>query len=299
MEQPHVFQLPLAREHRERATHLAYIAFDIFRPSERCTSSRKALCFRRPDPPLKGYQTSEDAGQACAGSESNRPALFWKCLLHRAPSASSGSALALRGNTKLWNGNWDHAQEHIDTLVHQAEIHSLAPFIAPGRARRGELAILRGDPGEGVEDLRTSLAAIHAIGYELLTTEFNISLAHGLKAVGNGGEALDLVERTIRNVALKGDTLYLPELLRVKGDVLLATSRDHEAAEKCFRQSIEASRFYGAHAWELRTANDLAALMVATRRISEANKLLKPVFDLFLEGADTADLKRARVLLTG
>ncbi|EJB06011.1 putative ATPase [Rhizobium leguminosarum bv. trifolii WSM597] len=199
----------------------------------------------------------------------------------------------------LWNGNWDHAQEHIDTLIHQAEIHSLAPFIAAGRARRGELAILRGDPGEGVEDLRTSLAAIHAIGYELLTTEFNISLARGLKAVGNGGEALDLVERTIRNVALKGDTLYLPELLRVKGDVLLATSRDHEAAEKCFRQSIEASRFYGAHGWELRTANDLAALMVATRRISEANKLLKPVFDLFLEGADTADLKRARVLLTG
>ncbi|WP_200950892.1 hypothetical protein [Rhizobium sp. Root1220] len=86
----------------------------------------------------------------------------------------------------LWNGNWDQAQEHIDTLVHQAETKSLGPFIAAGRARRGELAILRGDARRDVEDLRSSLAAVHTIGYELLTTEFNISLARGFEVDRSG-----------------------------------------------------------------------------------------------------------------
>lgn len=198
----------------------------------------------------------------------------------------------------LWNGNWDQAQEHIDTLVHQAETNSLGPFIAAGRARRGELAILRGDAGEGVEDLRSSLAAIHAIGYELLTTEFNISLARGLKSIGQVTEALDVVERTIRNVELKGDVLYMPELLRVNGDLLLTNAARHEEAEERLWQSIDMSRVQGALGWQIRAANDLAELMVANRRVGDARKLLLPLFNQFAEGAETAELIRARLLLT-
>jgi hypothetical protein len=57
----------------------------------------------------------------------------------------------------------------------------LAPYLAVGRGFKGQLAICRGDAkGGGVEILQSSLERLHAMRYELITTEFNISLAQGL-----------------------------------------------------------------------------------------------------------------------
>ena len=68
-------------------------------------------------------------------------------------------------------------------------------------------------------------------------------------------------------------------------------------AEMCFMQSLELSRRQGARAWELRTAIDLAALLAGQGRSESARALLQPVFEQFVEGADTADLKAAERLL--
>jgi predicted ATPase/DNA-binding winged helix-turn-helix (wHTH) protein len=197
----------------------------------------------------------------------------------------------------LWTGNWDQAQENIDALVYQAETNSLGPFIAAGRARRGELAILRGAAEEGIVDLREGLATLHSVGYEVLTTEFNISLIRGLKAVGEAAEATELVERTLRNVVVQGDDLYMPELLRVKGDLLLATPCLHDEAQECLRRSIDISRIQGARGWELRTATDLAGVMAAHGRFDEARQLLEPLLERFDEGIGTMDVKKAEQFL--
>jgi len=55
----------------------------------------------------------------------------------------------------------------------------------------------------------------------------------------------------------------------------------------------------GARAWELRTAIDLAALFASQGRPKSGKALLQPVFDQFVEGLETANLKAAeRVLIT-
>jgi hypothetical protein len=46
-----------------------------------------------------------------------------------------------------------------------------------------------------------------------------------------------------------------------------------------------------------RTATDLAALLAAQGRYESARRLLWPVFEQFVEGFDTADLKAAERLL--
>jgi predicted ATPase/DNA-binding winged helix-turn-helix (wHTH) protein len=198
----------------------------------------------------------------------------------------------------LWTGNWPEAQEHIEALIYQAGSNSLGPFVAAGRARRGELAILQGAAEEGIEDLRAGLATIHSIGYEVLTTEFNISLIRGLKATGQVSEATDLLVRTIRNVEVKGDNLYMPELLRVKGNLLLATTPLSEEAQVSFRQSIHLSRLQGARGWELRAATDLAGAMSSGGNFDDARNLLQPVLGCFVEGTGSADIQKARKLLT-
>jgi predicted ATPase len=198
----------------------------------------------------------------------------------------------------LWLGDLPSAEEHIDWLVSLAEAHSLAPYRAMGRGLKGQLAILRGDAEDGVKSLIVCLEQLHSARYEVMTTLFNISLVQGFVALGRLDEGMALIDETLRLITANGDLVYLPELLRVKGGLLLAISvPDVDGARSCFREAIELSRGQGARAWELRSAVDLAALLAAGGEFENANALLRPIFEQFVEGLDTADLKSAARLL--
>ncbi|MET3596210.1 MULTISPECIES: hypothetical protein [Mesorhizobium] len=199
----------------------------------------------------------------------------------------------------LWVGDLARAEEHIDRLFSRAEFHSLGPYLALGRGFKGELAIRRGNASSGVESLRSCLAELHAAPYELLTTPLNISFVQGLAATGRSAEALSLIEETIQQVETSGDLCYMAELLRVKGNLVLAAPQagTDEEAELCFRRSLELSDRQGARAWELRSAIDLAFLLAARGRHDAAQALLQPIFARFGEGLETADLQSAARLL--
>ena len=197
-----------------------------------------------------------------------------------------------------WTGDLESADELTDWLISHAESHSLAPYLAVGRGYKGELAIRRGDPKGGVESLQSCLKELHTLRYEVLTTAFNISLAEGLAAIGRYAEGMILIEETIRSVEANGELTYMPELLRVKGGLLLSLpDRGGEDAEMCFKQSLDLSRHQAARAWELRSAVDLAALLAGQGRSMSGRALLQPIFEHFVEGSNTADLRAAESLL--
>ena len=161
------------------------------------------------------------------------------------------------------------------------------------------LAIAQGEASAGVESLRHCLKQLHAVRYEMLNTDFKISLVQGLVAIGEYGEGLALVDETIGLVQANGDLVRMPEVLRVKGNVLLALPRRRpNDAETCFVQALDWSRRQGARSWELRTAVDLSALWADQGQRDRALGLLQPIFEQFGEGLDTVDLKAARHLLT-
>jgi len=198
----------------------------------------------------------------------------------------------------LWIGDLQSADEHLDWLISRAESHSLAPYLLVGQGFKGELAIRQGDANGGVESLRHCLEKLHAAPYELLTTPLNISLVHGLAALGRSADGMTLIDETVRQVQENGDVAYMPELLRVKGSLLLSMPQPNSgSAEVCFMQSLELSRRQAARAWELRTAIDMAALLASDGKTDSARGLLQPVFEQFVEGSDTADLKAAERLL--
>jgi tetratricopeptide (TPR) repeat protein len=198
----------------------------------------------------------------------------------------------------LWAGELQSAVAYIDMLISRAESHSLAPYLLVARGFKSEVAIRQGDAKGGVERLQESLQNLHATPYELLTTELNLSLAWGLSAIGRVDEALSLIDESLAQVETNGNLLYIPELLRVKGTILLRLPEpNRNNAEACFLQALKLSRHQGARAWELRVAIDMAKLLADRGGIVRAQELLRPVFEHFVEGLGTADLKAAERLL--
>jgi len=98
-----------------------------------------------------------------------------------------------------------------------------------------------------------------------------------------------------------GHGWYAPELLRIKGEVLLQHAADQStlAAEDCFNQAAQMAREQGALFWELRVALSIARLRVRQGRRHEARAALASVYDRFTEGFATTDLQAARTLLEG
>ncbi|WP_256806180.1 winged helix-turn-helix domain-containing protein [Bradyrhizobium sp. Bra64] len=215
------------------------------------------------------------------------------------PVALTG-ALTFAIGVFFWTGDLASAEAHIDWFLAHAEAHSLGPNAAVGRGLRAQLAIYQGDAETGVETLRGSMARVHAARHGLLVTEFNISLARGLMAIGQFTEAMTLIQQAIDRVDAAGDTFSKPELLRLSGRVHLSKPEaDAAAAESCLLQSLELSRRQGTLAWELRTAIDLAELFANQGQPQRGRMLLEPVFLRFTEGFETADLAAAERLLAG
>jgi predicted ATPase/DNA-binding winged helix-turn-helix (wHTH) protein len=215
------------------------------------------------------------------------------------PASLAVASMAWAVSIFFWAGDDRGAELCINSAMSHAAAHSLGPLSAVGRARKAELAIHRGNATDGVESLRASLEKIHAAHYELMTTEFNISLVQGLCATDRFSEGLALIDETIRLVETNGDLCYMPELLRVKGKLLLSMPQPRfDDGEACLMRSLELSRQQGARAWELRTATDLATLFAGQGQPERGRALLQPVFAQFVEGFDTKDLRAAKSLLS-
>lgn len=207
-------------------------------------------------------------------------------------------ALIWAVSTFLWVGDWTSAEENIERFIAHADRYSLAPYQAAGLGVKGELSIKRGEAEAGVHLLHIALETLHAHRYELLTTAFNISVVEGLALLGRFDQALEAIDQTIALVDSNGDRFYMPELLRIKGDLLASAPRTRLAqAEDCFTRSIELARQQSALAWELRAATNLALCWSEQGHFDKARDLLARIYDRFTEGFESSDLKAAKRLL--
>jgi predicted ATPase/DNA-binding winged helix-turn-helix (wHTH) protein len=197
----------------------------------------------------------------------------------------------------FWVGDLEAAENQLEAFVARAQALSLGPYVAVGRGFKGQLAVCRGNAQSGVDALRSALADLHAVRYELMTTAFSISLAQGLAMMDRFEEGLTHLDDAIANAEASGDGFYLPELLRVKGAVLRAMTPSSEDAAACLAVALDSSRQSGALGWELRISIDLASLWLSTGQPQRARELLRPVLARFDEGAKTVDLRAAEQLL--
>lgn len=196
----------------------------------------------------------------------------------------------------LWVGDWANAEILIERLIDHSARHFLGPYHAVGIGQKGELLLRRGDLAAGIEHLRASQATLYATRHRIMTTVFATALAEGLAAQNHAVEALSTIDEAIAEIPGHGESFDMPEMLRVKGDILIRSGEAAEA-ERIFRKSLDLSRRQSALGWELRAAISLGRVWQQSGRAGDARALLAPLVARYGEGLQTRDLIAANELL--
>jgi predicted ATPase/DNA-binding winged helix-turn-helix (wHTH) protein len=189
-------------------------------------------------------------------------------------------------------------------ISHLAELAAglNAPFwMTAARFLQGKLMVERREFATGLAVLREARDACNQTGWRLSYPEFSGSLAVALAGLGQLDEASDTVDNAIAAAGGRedGQVWYVPELLRIKAELLLQQTSTQAVtkAKDCLDQAAELAREQGALFWELRIALSLARLHAAQGQRDEAKNVLTTVYMRFTEGFETADLRAARALL--
>ena len=142
----------------------------------------------------------------------------------------------------------------------------------------------------------SALAGYRATGAELLRTPQTAAAAELCVRIGKPDEGLALAAEGLDVAVAQGERFFRAELLRVRGELLLAGGAE-AAAEAAFLEARDEARRRGALALELRAATSLGALERRRAPAGPATEALAELLRSFTEGHETADLRRARALL--
>jgi class 3 adenylate cyclase len=162
----------------------------------------------------------------------------------------------------------------------------------------GIAALLNHRPAEAIALLRRGIERWTKTGGNVRIPLIKSALAVATELEGDTSTALELIDECIEQIERPSgqERLWLPEVLRCKGWILMRHGSDLEA-EANLRASIDCARQQQARSWELRSSTTLATLFVSRGQSDTARNLLSPIYEWFTEGAETQDLVEARELL--
>jgi hypothetical protein len=199
---------------------------------------------------------------------------------------------------QLMTGDLGDAERSIEMLLELASRKGANFWKVRAQCLKAVLLIKRGNFAMGSMHLRAALDTDRD-DFVMRNPEYLGLLAEGLAGMGRTAEGLTTVDYALDEANRDGSRWCIAELYRIKGEVLLRDPSDLSAlaAEECFFRALDEARQQGALFWELRSALSLAGLRQRQERVSDARRLIAPIYGRFTEGFQTRDLSSARALL--
>jgi DNA-binding winged helix-turn-helix (wHTH) protein len=197
--------------------------------------------------------------------------------------------------------------------------HGFSFWNALASVERGWALVQQGRAPEGSDGIERALATMQAMGTLLPLSLAYAFLAEGRLRAGAPSEGLAAANAGLAATQAGLDFGYEPELWRLKGELVLASSAaahhrplpgkqrgksataadSHwQEAEHCLLRALELARAAHAKSLELRAATSLARAWRARGRAAEARTLLGGVCKWFGTRSGFADLVEARAMLT-
>lgn len=180
------------------------------------------------------------------------------------------------------------------TLVDQ---NRFPEYIASSNTMRGWLMVREGEGGLGLELMKQGLAGWRALRILQFWPYLASWLVEAYSYAGRYAEGLTLLDELVALVEALGDEFWYAEILRLQGDLLLASEAPVAAVEAIYQEAIAVANRQSARLLELRATASLARLLEVQGRRTEAETLLAAIYVWFSEGFDTPDLQEARSLL--
>lgn len=193
----------------------------------------------------------------------------------------------------ILRGDWEQAEQWAGMLLDHAREHRLGLWHASALAYRGEVLAERGAFAAAIADFRAGLLEFQSGVSTVRLPTHQGAFAQALGRAGQREEALATAEDAVRLAERREERWCLPELLRIKGDILAACG-SAGPAEAALLEAVGLSRRQAMPGWELRASLSLGRLWRGSGRAAEASGLLAAALAPFTEGEATADIRDAR-----
>jgi len=146
-----------------------------------------------------------------------------------------------------------------ETLLSLCERHGFTYYSEWGLIFLGWIACQEGRYADGIGRIETGLERLDALRAQARRPYYLSLLAEGFAAAGQTGQALTHLERALSIAGERGDTWWIPELLRLKAELLPSPERD-----TLLRQALDVARAQGSLALERRAELSLGSRMSRT-----------------------------------
>jgi class 3 adenylate cyclase/predicted ATPase len=195
----------------------------------------------------------------------------------------------------LLRGDAARALESAEKSFEMSQEQRFSLYVILSRISRGRAIGNLGRLGEARTELALGIDEARRNGVGFMLPMMDSWLADVHAKTGENECALSIVERILANIGDVTGRSWEAELHRQRAQILLALNLSKVSeAESYLKKSIEVARGQRAKSLELRAATSLAELWRTQGRLDEARALLEPICRWFVEGAETADLRRAR-----
>ncbi len=184
-----------------------------------------------------------------------------------------------------------------DEAIAIATESGFATIAGVGMVGRGRVLVARAEPRDGLALIRDGIARYMATGQSIALPTLLATLAEACAEAGALDDAQRAVAEAHARNAATGERRFEAELCRIEGE-LHGGRGDRQAAAASFLRAIDIAQRQGARWWELRARVSLVRLQNRKPQRAAALRALAALVASFTEGADTADLRAARALLS-
>lgn len=190
------------------------------------------------------------------------------------------------------------AQSTAATEISIADEQGFPFWKATGTLGLAGALVLQGKAAAALDEARQGLVWFNATGAHLSLAHYLGYMADAQTHLGRHTDALRSIDDAIVSAQKNHNEFYLAELYRLKGEILLKLSLDHQAAaSQCFQDSLAVAEKQQAKSWVLRTTMSLGKLWHLQGRTGDARIRLADILDWFTEGFTSPDLVDAKKLL--
>ena len=185
-----------------------------------------------------------------------------------------------------------------EELLEVTQKYGFIYWSSAGLFSHGWAMSLSGQSELAIREISQAWEIVLSLKLKNLQEIFGLIMSEMLFQTGRADEGLKIINKTIDFVSQTGEFLVISELVRMRGEGLLALQPAQSVlAEAAFQESIRLAREKSALFFELKAALSLARLWMGQGKNGQAHSLLANLYSQFTEGFDLPDLQEAHKLM--